>query len=206
MSARTRHVLIGLVLVLSFSALFPFALSQTLQVHGMKARRAYKCAYGVSLLLFCCFAVAMLYAYGNDTEEGRRRRNFAFSQRSLKGQTFKCVAPQVPGEFVVFPVRVRKRGVAASRVVSLDGDVLMVELDTRVRDAEGKIDSTGSLEALLRAVVLPRFPSGHADVVVFQGSDSGPTGLAGGVAVKAADFDLGRKVGCFLMDAALGPS
>ena len=52
MSARTRHVLIGLVLVLSFSALFPFALSQTLQVHGMKARRAYKCAYGVSLLLF----------------------------------------------------------------------------------------------------------------------------------------------------------
>ena len=31
---------------------------------------------------------------------------------------------QTPGEFVVFPVRVARRGVAASRVVSLDSEEL----------------------------------------------------------------------------------
>ena len=106
LSPRTRHVLISVSLLLSFSFLFPFALSQTLQVHGMKEAKAYRFAYGVSGLLFCCFAVAWLYAYANDTEESRRRRDAAFSRRALKSQTFKCVSPQVPGEFVVFPVRV----------------------------------------------------------------------------------------------------
>ena len=151
-------------------------------------------------------AVAWLYAYANDTEESRRRRDAAFSRRALKSQTFKCVSPQVPGEFVVFPVRVRKRGVAASRVVSLEADELRVELDTRARDAEGKIDSEGSLRALLEAALLPRFEAGAAEIVTFQGADGGPTGLAGGLALNRADFDLGRKVGCFLMDAAQGPS
>ena len=47
---------------------------------------------------------------------------------------------------------------------------------------------------------------GAAEIVIFQGSDSGPTGLAGGLGVSSADFELGRKVGCFLMDAAQGPS
>ena len=206
LSPRTRHVLISVSLLLSFSFLFPFALSQTLQVHGMKEAKAYRFAYGVSGLLFCCFAVAWLYAYASDTEESRRRRDAAFSRRALKSQTFKCVSPQVPGEFVVFPVRVRKRGVAASRVVSLEADELRVELDTRARDAEGKIDSEGSLRALLEAALLPRFEAGAAEIVTFQGADGGPTGLAGGLALNRADFDLGRKVGCFLLDAAQGPS
>ena len=52
LSPRTRHVLISVSLLLSFSFLFPFALSQTLQVHGMKEAKAYRFAYGVSGLLF----------------------------------------------------------------------------------------------------------------------------------------------------------
>ena len=181
-------------------------LSHLKRMHGMELEKAHMWAFAVTAMLFLCFLVALAWAYGNDTELSRMTRAQAFSERALKKQTFKCVAPQVPGEFVVFPVRVYKRGVKASRIVSLEADELRVELDTRQRDAQGKIDSAGSLRRLLEAVLLPRFQDGAAEIVIFQGSDSGPTGLAGGLGVSSADFELGRKVGCFLMDAAQGPS
>ena len=53
-------------------------------------------------------------------------------------------------------------------------------------------------------LLLPRFPKGAAEVVTFYGE--GPTGLAGGLALRrgAPDFALGRKVGRYLMDAVAG--
>ena len=76
------------------------------------------------------------------------------------------------------------------------------ELDTEHRDAAGRLDTEASLRSLLEAALQPRFPQGAAEVVTFYGE--GPTGLAGGLALRrgAPDFALGRKVGCYLMDAA----
>ena len=107
----------------------------------------------------------------------------------------------------MFPVRVVRRGVAASRVVALDKDALRVELDTTTRDEEGRPDTEGSLRRLLETALLPRFPACGAEVVTFAESGAGPTGLAGGLALAGGappDFTLGRKVGCYLMDAAGG--
>ena len=86
----------------------------------------------------------------------------------------------------------------------MDGEELRVELDAKRRDAAGRLDTEASLRSLLEAALLPRFPTGAAEVVTFYGE--GPTGLAGGLALRrgAPDFALGRKVGCYLMDAVAG--
>lgn len=193
------------VLALSLGWLFPFALSQVLGMHGMAPAAAWRAAYRVSACLGVGVLLALACGRANDTAANREVRRLRTSERALRKQTFKCVAPQVPGEFVVFPVRVVRRGVAASRVASVEADEVRVELDTKARDASGKIDSEGSLRRLLEAVLVPRFAG--SEVVTFQGADSGPTGLAAGLGIPKAggpDFDLSRKVGCALMDAAGG--
>ena len=199
-----RRLAIAGTLIIGLGALFPWALAQAMRAHGVDDHH-YHARRTTAVVAVVC-GLILLFGYARDRRRDRARTRGAQSQRAIKSQTFQCVAPQTPGEFVVFPVRVARRGVAASRVVSLEADELRVELDTRARDAEGKIDSEGSLRALLEAALLPRFEAGAAEIVTFQGADGGPTGLAGGLALNRADFDLGRKVGCFLMDAAQGPS
>ena len=144
----------------------------------------------------------LLFGYARDRRRDKRRTTASQSQRAIKSQTFQCVAPQTPGEFVVFPVRVARRGVAASRVVSLDGEELRVELDTKQRDAAGRLDTEASLRSLLEAALLPRFPTGAAEVVTFYGE--GPTGLAGGLALRRGWTALGRKIGATSRTASAG--
>lgn len=197
-----RRLAIAVTLVTSLCATFPWALAQALQAHGVEdAHRKAKSTVGV-LAAGC--ALLLVFGYARDRSRDKTRTRHAQSQRALDHQTFQCVRPQTPGAFVVFPVRVVRRGVAASRVVALNGDELLVELDTAQRDAAGQVDSEGSLRRLLEAALLPRFPSDTAEVVTFYGE--GPTGLAGGLALRRGgpDFALGPKVGRYLMDAVAG--
>lgn len=194
---------IALVLIVSLGWLFPFVLSQVLSMHGMEADHAWRVAFRVSGVIACVIVLVLAYGRANDTEANREIRRARTSEKALRKQSFKCVAPQVPGKFVVFPVRVVRRGVDASTIVSVEADEVRVELDTRKRDADGAIDSEGSLRRLLEARLAPALA--NASIVTFQGRDSGPTGLSAGLAIDGPpDFDLGRKVACALMDAAGG--
>ena len=195
-----RRLAIAGTLIIGLGALFPWALAQAMRAHGVDDHH-YHARRTTGVVAVVC-GLILLFGYMRDRRRDKRRTTASQSQRAIKSQTFQCVAPQTPGEFVVFPVRVARRGVAASRVVSLDGEELRVELDTKQRDAAGRLDTEASLRSLLEAALLPRFPKGAAEVVTFYGE--GPTGLAGGLALRrgAPDFALGRKVGCYLMDAA----
>ena len=102
---------IALVLIVSLGWLFPFVLSQVLSMHGMKADHAWRVAFRVSGVIACVIVLVLAYGRANDTEANREIRRARTSERALKKQSFKCVAPQVPGKFVVFPVRVVRRGV-----------------------------------------------------------------------------------------------
>ena len=197
-----RRLAIAGTLMIGLGALFPWALAQAMRAHGVDDHH-YHARRTTGVVAVVC-ALILLFGYARDRRRDKRRTTASQSRRAIKSQTFQCVAPQTPGEFVVFPVRVARRGVAASRVVSLDGEELRVELDTKQRDAAGRLDTEASLRSLLEAALLPRFPKGAAEVVTFYGE--GPTGLAGGLALRrgAPDFALGRKVGCYLMDAVSG--
>ena len=196
---QRRLAIVG-TLIIGLGALFPWALAQAMRAHGVDDHH-YHARRTTGVVAVVC-GLILLFGYARDRRRDGARRQGSQSRRAIKSQTFQCVAPQTPGEFVVFPVRVARRGVAASRVVSLDGEELRVELDTKQRDAAGRLDTEASLRSLLEAALLPRFPKGAAEVVTFYGE--GPTGLAGGLALRrgAPDFALGRKVGCYLMDAA----
>ena len=188
-----RRLAIAGTLIIGLGALFPWALAQAMRAHGVDDHH-YHARRTTGVVAVVC-GLILLFGYARDRRRDKRRTTASQSQRAIKSQTFQCVAPQTPGEFVVFPVRVARRGVAASRVVSLDGEELRVELDTKQRDAAGRLDTEASLRSLLEAALLPRFPTGAAEVVTFYGE--GPTGLAGGLALRrgAPDFALGRKVG-----------
>ena len=197
-----RRLAIAGTLIIGLGALFPWALAQAMRAHGVDDHH-YHARRTTGVVALVC-GLILLFGFMRDRRRDKRRTTASQSQRAIRSQTFQCVAPQTPGEFVVFPVRVARRGVAASRVVSLDGEELRVELDTKQRDAAGRLDTEASLRSLLEAALLPRFPKGAAEVVTFYGE--GPTGLAGGLALRrgAPDFALGRKVGCYLMDAVSG--
>ena len=128
-----RRLAIAGTLIIGLGALFPWALAQAMRAHGVDDHH-YHARRTTGVVAVVC-GLILLFGYARDRRRDRARTRGAQSQRAIKSQTFQCVAPQTPGEFVVFPVRVARRGVAASRVVSLDGEELRVELDTKRRDA-----------------------------------------------------------------------
>lgn len=185
-------------LCISLYFLLPFSVHAFLESVGLKHSRkaTILITLGASMVVCGCLGWAM------QRDLARARREFIEARRrqAIRRASFKCVMPQVFGEFVVFPVRVDRRGQKRSRIVALDDLFLRVELHT---DHDVGTDSATALKELLQAELLPRFDN-NADIVTFQGKDAGPTGLAAGLALKGPrrDPSLGVACGRALMDLA----
>ena len=193
-----RRLAIAGTLIIGLGALFPWALAQAMRAHGVDDHHYHAEDTRRRRRLRADTA----FGYMRDRRRDKRRHKAAQSQRAIRSQTFQCVAPQTRRVSSSSPYA--WRGAASRRRASCRWTARScgVELDTKRRDAAGRLDTEASLRSLLEAALLPRFPKGAAEVVTFYGE--GPTGLAGGLALRrgAPDFALGRKVGCYLMDAA----
>lgn len=198
MSTTTRRILILASLCVSLYFLLPFSVHAFLESIGLKQSRkaTILITLGASMIVCGCLGWAM------QRDLARARIEFIEARRklALRRASFKCVTPQVFGQFVVFPVRVDRRGQKRSRIVALDELFLRVELRT---NHDAGADSASALKELLQAELLPRF-NNNADIVTFQGKDAGPTGLAAGLALKGPrrDPSLGVACGRALMDLA----
>lgn len=199
MSKTTRRVFVVLALAVSLFFLLPLSLHAFLASIGVA--QSAKAAAWVTLVVAAGAAVGLGWALRRDIRRARKAFLAAEDRRAVKRGSFKCVVPEILGQFVVFPVRVERRGQLQSRIVALDDDALRVDLST---DHGRGHDSAVALKALLEAALLPHFH--QAEIVAYQGKDAGPTGLAAGLALNTGrkDLNLGLNCGRMLMDLASG--
>mmetsp|Transcript_2984 Transcript_2984/g.11355 ORF Transcript_2984/g.11355 Transcript_2984/m.11355 type:complete len:302 (-) Transcript_2984:265-1170(-) len=206
---RNGRLVTAVALGASLFVIFPLSLARFLDTfHYYGPGEAHSLAWTISTRVGVLVGVVGLCAFGRDCAASRHNARIACSREALKRQSFKCITPQIPGLFVVFPVRVVRRGVAHARVVAVDDDAVRVELDT---DADAGVDSEAALrtfleEALAPGLVAPSSSSGASssgassstatekndtaasasfEIVTFVGKkDAGPTSLAAGVAMS----------------------
>ncbi|KAJ1462055.1 hypothetical protein M885DRAFT_610946 [Pelagophyceae sp. CCMP2097] len=199
---RPPKLIVAAVLVVTIFVMLPLTVREACLIHGLGEERAYHVAKrATKYALFAvgaCFVVALRF----DLQANLEARRLRLREAEIAKQCYKCIRPQEEGVFVVFPVHVLRRGVAMSKVVTIDDESLKVELAT---DADRGVSAEMALTQLLEAALVERFTAGTARAIVFIGKDSGPTGLAGGLALRSTaspDLLLGVKCGHFLMDAS----
>lgn len=179
--------------------LLPFSLSRFLGIF-VDAQDAQRYTSTTKWLVAGVAAVMLGWTLRNDLRRTKRLVEEARRRHQLKRKAFKAIQPQIPGRFCVFPVCVHRRFVPTSKIVALEDTALAVELATDTTVAAVQTATETALKALLDGTL------GDPDkyeVVVFQGRDAGPTGLAAGVALKHGwNPSLPSHVGSILMDAS----
>ncbi|CAN0263147.1 unnamed protein product [Ectocarpus sp. 6 AP-2014] len=126
----------------------------------------------IGLPIFGFIAFEMWKTLGDNRRVRKERRKL----EAIEAQSFGCIRPQVLDSFVVFPVRVSKRGCAGSSWVELGEQAVAVNLCAAAK-ISGAVDTEGPLRRLCEATF-----GSELDVIVYcGGGTAGPTGLAVGV-------------------------
>ncbi|CAM9242402.1 unnamed protein product [Scytosiphon promiscuus] len=143
-------------------------------------------AFGTDIPPYTYFAMSVLiglpivgfiaFEMWKTLAENRRIRNERRKKEAIDEQSFGCIQVQVLDSFVVFPVRVNKRGCTSSAWVEMGEDAIVANLCAAVK-LTGAVDTEGPLRRLCEATFGP-----DLEVIVYcGGGTSGPTGLAVGV-------------------------
>ncbi|CAM9199817.1 unnamed protein product [Ascophyllum nodosum] len=140
----------------------------------------------------CYMGAIMWYA----AAENRRIRKAKRQMEAIEEQTYGCIQPQVLDSFVVFPVRVNKRGCSASSWVEIGEQAVVVNLCASLK-VTGAVDTEGPLRRLCEAT----FGEDLGVIVYCGGGKAGPTGLAVGVGRKGFGRYLASRVAQGIMEA-----
>jgi len=193
---RPRSVIVWLALAMSMLLLL-IMLELAMWMHGVSRAKMWSRRVAGGTAIFVC--ILLLIVLWNDKVKTRRWLEENIFVDEAKRQSYKCIRPQgPPGQFVVFPVRVLRRGVP-TRFIDITEDALLVELNTNYG---AHVDSEKALRSALEATLLPKIAG--IDIIIFQGKDAGPTSLAAGVALRnaygASDPLLATKVAAAILD------
>ncbi|CAM9223832.1 unnamed protein product [Sphacelaria rigidula] len=129
-------------------------------------------------------------------QANRQARKERQHQEAIEQQTYGCIQPQVLNSFVVFPVRVNKRGCEASSWVEIGEQGVVANLCAAVK-VTGAPDTEGPLRRLCEAT----FKQDLKIIVYCGGGTAGPTGLAVGVGREGFGPFLASAVAHSIHDA-----
>lgn len=145
---------------------------------------------GIPVVLFAGFEM------WKNLQANRQARKVRQQQEAIDQQTYGCIQPQVLNSFVVFPVRVNKRGCVASSWVEIGEQGVVANLCAAVK-VTGVADTEGPLRRLCEAT----FRQDLEVIVYCGGGKAGPTGLAVGVGREGFGPFLASVVGHSIKDA-----